>query len=351
MINIRLTLFLWVFFFFSCAGNKPSSVFDENGPLVFPAPPDTARVQYLTSISTSNDIAGKPSFITEYILGDEAEKPVNKPYGVTVTKGKIYICDTMLPGLEIINLVKNTFEYFTPSGLGQLKKPINCCLDENGQIYIADAGRRQVVVFDNLGKYVTSIGGSDQGKPTDVSIYDNKLWVCDVAAHQIVVYSIPDFNEINRFPETTQNRPQYLFSPTNISIRHGKVYVSDTGDARIKIFSTIGEFKGVTGGSGKKHGQFVRPKGIDVDSQGRFYVVDAAFENVQIFDDTGQLLMFFGGHGDSPGYMWLPAGIHLDESNLDYFNKYVYEGFELEYLIFLTNQYGPTKLNVYGFIK
>ncbi|NOQ97746.1 MAG: hypothetical protein GQ561_06240, partial [Calditrichae bacterium] len=80
-------------------------------------------------------------------------------------------------------------------------------------------------------------------------------------------------------------------------------------------------------------------------------VVDAAFENVQIFDDTGQLRMFFGGHGESPGYMWLPAGIHLDESNLDYFNKYVYEGFELEYLIFLTNQYGPAKLNVYGFIK
>jgi len=80
-------------------------------------------------------------------------------------------------------------------------------------------------------------------------------------------------------------------------------------------------------------------------------VVDAAFENVQIFNSSGQLLMYFGGPYSSPGDMWLPAGVAVDYSNLDYFNKYVDPEFELQYLVYVTNQYGPGKIGVYGFVK
>jgi len=79
--------------------------------------------------------------------------------------------------------------------------------------------------------------------------------------------------------------------------------------------------------------------------------VDAAFENVQIFDKEGKLLMFFGGTYQGPGYMWLPAKVIIDYDNLKYFQKYVYKDFKLKYLIFVTNQYGPDKVSVYGFIE
>ena len=77
-------------------------------------------------------------------------------------------------------------------------------------------------------------------------------------------------------------------------------------------------------------------------------MVDAGFENVQIFNKDRKLLMYFGGSYKGPGDMWLPAKIIIDYDNLEYFQKYVDPGFTLKYLIFVTNQYGPDKVNVYG---
>ena len=48
---------------------------------------------------------------------------------------------------------------------------------------------------------------------------------------------------------------------------------------------------------GDQAGDFSRPKGIGIDSEGHVYVSDAAFDNFQVFDENGQLLLFVGGAG------------------------------------------------------
>jgi hypothetical protein len=58
-----------------------------------------------------------------------------------------------------------------------------------------------------------------------------------------------------------------------------------------------------------------------------------------------------GGGGVAPGDMYLPAKIKIDYDNVDVFAHRVAPGHELEYLILVTNQYGPNKVNVYGFLK
>ena len=55
------------------------------------------------------------------------------------------------------------------------------------------------------------------------------------------------------------------------------------------------------GEAGDSLGNFHRPKGIALDSEGHVYVVDAAFNNFQIFDREGQLLLFVGTTGQRPG--------------------------------------------------
>ena len=49
--------------------------------------------------------------------------------------------------------------------------------------------------------------------------------------------------------------------------------------------------------------------------------------------------------------MWLPAKVIVDYDNLKYFTKYVDDKFKLNYLVFVSNQYGPDKINVYGSIS
>jgi hypothetical protein len=60
--------------------------------------------------------------------------------------------------------------------------------------------------------------------------------------------------------------------------------------------------------------------------------------------------MFFGGKYQEPGDMWLPAKVALDYDNLKYFEPYVHADFTLQYLIYVTNQYGPDKVSVYGYV-
>lgn len=349
---IFLYLFSGIFVFLTLSCSRHiRSISKVDDLTIYPPPPDTTRIQYLTSFSNSIDITGKRPAFARFILGEFEELEIRKPYGMAIQNGKIYICDTGLDALVIIDLQKHTFEYFNPSGKGQLKKPLNCFVDGTGNLYVADGDRRQVVIFDQSGKYVHSIGEAENFKPTDVFVKGDKIWIANFVNNKVHVYSKESFEPLYTLPDSESGNEDYLYSPTNLFITDDKVYVSDFGDFKIKIYNIKGDFITSIGSYGNKIGQFVRPKGIAVDRESNLYVVDAGFENTQVFNKEGDLLMFFGGPYQKPGDMYLPAKTIIDYNNLQYFEDYVDESFTLEYLIFVTNQYGPDKINVYGYVK
>jgi DNA-binding beta-propeller fold protein YncE len=335
----------------SCSRELTKS-YGNSDPAVFPPPPDTTRVQYLTSISISTDIKGKQSGFNKFMFGEDQPKPVIKPYGVTVSGSKIYICDTGLGGLIFIDLLKKSFDYFIPSGKGQLQLPLNCSVDNSGFLFVADGNRRQIVVFDSEGKYVSEFGESGETfKPTDVSVFNDKIFVVSVKDQKVFVYSRSDYRLLLSFPDMEPGDDGYLYQPTNLFINKDFVYVSDLGENKIKLYSHEGKYLCSVGVSGTYAGQLMRPKGIAVDNKSNLYVADAAFENVQIFNSEGKVLMSFGGPYKRPGDMWLPADVTVSYSGIDYFRKYLYPGYNLKYLIYVTNQYGPDKVSVYGFVE
>lgn len=351
--TIRILIFILLsLLVFSCAKSTFTGASSEN-LVIYPSPPDTARIQFLTRISSSKDVTGNGSTFSRFIFGEGKDIPINKPYGIAVYNGKILICDTYIHGLDIIDMKTNEFIQFIPKGSGELKVPINCFVDNtNGYLYIADSERKQIVVFDEKGKYVTCFGEQENFKPTDVFVLNDKIWVANLAGHQVNVYSKDSTHELlNSFPQPNKSDPNSLFSPTNLFVTDSKVYVTDFGDFKIKTYTPEGEFIGSVGSYGKNVGQFSRPKGIAVDADSNLYVVDAGFENTQIFNNKGKLLLFFGGNYKGPGDMWLPAKVTLDYNNLKYFQKFVDPSFNLKYLIFVTNQFGPDKITVYGYVE
>jgi DNA-binding beta-propeller fold protein YncE len=319
--------------------------------VIYPPPPDTTRIQYLTSINKSTDITGKRTGFAKFILGEVPAKPILKPYGVAVRGGKIYICDSGLKGISIIDLENKSFEQLMPSGLGELKLPLNCCVDEKGYLYVADGERKQIVIFDENRHYVDCFGEAENYKPTDVNVTGDTIWVANLKNNRVSVYSKKNHALLYSFPDAEKGQENYLYSPTNIFVSSDRVYVSDMGDSKIKIFNRNGSFIRSVGSYGSGIGQLARPKGIAADHNNHVYIVDAGFENVQIFNDDGQLMMHFGGPYSKPGDMWLPAKVAIDYDNTAYFEKYVDPRFHLVYLIFVTNQYGPDKLSVYGFVE
>lgn len=342
-----------VILFFSNSCSKRIYPENEKPQITFyPPPPDTARIQFLTRFSNSFDVTGGQNKFKAFIAGEEKPLPIIKPYGITIKNDKIYICDASTEGIEIIDLSKNSFEYFAPSAQGKLRLPFNCFVDDNRTLYVADVERQQVVIYNADLEFIGKIDGGNDFRPSDVIINRDKIYVTDPKNNRINVYDKNTRNILFSFPEETEVGSEYwLYNPQNIYYQGGKIYVTDLGDPKVKIFNTSGQYISSIGSLGNSLGQFTRPKGIAVDNDQNVFVVDAAFQNVQIFNNQGQLLMFFGGPYKKPGDMYLPAKVTIDYDHLEYFEKYVDPDFELKYLIFVTNQYGPDKVTVYGRIE
>jgi DNA-binding beta-propeller fold protein YncE len=334
-----------------CSSSK--KIYKQDNIVIFPPPPDTTRIQFLTTINGSKDIAQSHSFIRKLFLGEEKSQEIYKPFGICEQKDKIYVVDTKLCGIEIINLNNDSFENFIPSGFGKLKSPLNCTIDDEGYLYISDIERKDIVVFDKDLNYYTNIGYKLLEKPSDVFVYHDRVYISDLKSGKINVFQhdSDSYKFSFSFPDVSKEDTAFLHQPAHISVANDIIYVTDFGEFNIKKFQLDGKFIGVIGSYGDAHGQFVRPKGIAVDKENNLYVIDAGFENVQIFNPEGKVLMYFGGPYTGPGYLYLPIRMAIDYDNTEYFREYVDKRFDLKYVIYVTNQFGPDRVTVYGFVE
>ncbi|WP_242093907.1 6-bladed beta-propeller [Aestuariivivens sediminicola] len=316
----------------------------------YPEIADSAKVQFLTYFSNSLSIENKQSKFSKAIIGDALPLSIKKAYGVEFFDNKIYVSDIGIKGMDIIDLESSRFKYFVPQGLGKLKTPVNACLDENGTLYVVDISEKKIMLYDNNSNYLGQFGKKENIAPSDIAVNGDKLWVCDSKNNRINVYNRNTQKFLYYLPKAEEGDDHWLYMPTNIHVSEDKIYVSDMGSGNVKIFSHKGEYIQSIGSFGTNMGQFIRPKGVAVDNEGNIYVVDASFHNVQIFNEEGELLLFFGGPTGDLGGMYLPTSIAIDY-NVSKFIQYVDPNYDLKYLIFVINQFGPHKLNVYGRVE
>ncbi len=320
---------------------------------MFPAPPEEPRLQFLWSFGMEADLGTRSKF-TDFVVGKEREfKPIVKPYGVAMKRGKIYVCDTQAANVSVADLVQHKLRYLKPVGQASLRLPVNVAVDDDDTIYVADIGRNEVLIYGKDDTYLGAIGKKDEMRPSGIALFQNRIYVTDMTNHCVRVYDKANRGLLFTFPRDKADEKAKLFGPTNLAIDpKGRVYVTDTQGFVIKLYDTDGNFISKVGELGVTPGQFALPKGIAVDHKDRFYVVDAAAPVVQVFDGDGKLLMFFGQPASSgPGGLYLPAGIAVNYDSAEMFQQYVAPGYKLEYVVLVVNQIGPNKVSVYGFLS
>jgi sugar lactone lactonase YvrE len=324
---------------------RPESVF-------YPPLPEKPRLQFLTAISSEDDLTDKKPGLDDFIIGgrEETDTTLGRPYAVQASKGSIYLTDRVSNDILQIDLVKNTINPLRAAGRGALQTPSGIWIADNGSKYIADLKRQQVVVFDRDNRFMNTIGDpATLERPVDVAVYGDRVYVCDMKKHQVVVFDRITGKQLAIIGKPGDKEGEFN-RPTHIAVdRHGNLIVNDAFNFRIQKFTPDGKFLQRIGMAGNGRGSLARPKGVVTDHDGNLYVVDAAFENVQIFNPEGKLLLFFGGAGLEPGSMYLPAGIAVDYANVPYFQKYADKNFRIKYLIYVCNMTGDNKLNIYGF--
>jgi hypothetical protein len=319
----------------------------------FPPPPNEPRIQFLTGFSSEKDFRGgvERDFMS-YLTGVQpSSKDFAKPYGAAAAGHKIYICDTDAGAVVVLDLQTKRVGALEAQGEGSLSLPLNVAVDADGNLYVADAGRNQVVIFNKAGYYAAAIGKSGEMSPRDVAVDKNRIYVADIQMHCVHVYDRATRNPIFDVPRQADrtNYTRGLFMPTNLAVdSRGRIYVGDTGAFRVQIYDADGKWLRSVGEMGDSPGQFARVKGVAVDRDNRLYAVDAMSQVVQIFNDQGQLLTWFGD--PETGLMQcLPAKVLVDYDDVSYFQSYVAPGFKVDHLVIVINQLGPHMVSIYGF--
>ena len=69
-----------------------------------------------------------------------------------------------------------------------------------------------------------------------------------------------------------------------VDYRNNLVYVCESGNSRVSIFSTDGEFIKSFGQKGDGPAQFNWPRGIALDKSGTLYICDFFNSRIQVFN-------------------------------------------------------------------
>jgi len=350
---------IWTMLLF--AGCRSAKITEPGSkPVFFPPPPETPRLQFLKSFSGPEDLGiVTTSAFEKFVVGEPKKaEGIKAPYGLAIHEGKIYVCDVGKGMVEVIDPRNRTFDYLTKDR--RLMNPVNIYIDDDGTKYIADPKAGMVFVFDRKNNLRFMLGKELKINPIDVVVRGSLCYVTDFTSNQIVIMDKTSGREITRLGKKSegQGRAEPLTALTNGEFslisdltldRQGNIYVTDKAGARITQFDRSGTFRRTIGRLGDNIDEFIRPKGIAIDNDDRIWVVDAGTEVAKIYNQQAQLLLFFGQPGNEPGMMNMPTNIVLDYDNIELFKQYAVEGADIEFLVLVSNQYGPNKISVYGF--
>ena len=94
--------------------------------------------------------------------------------------------------------------------------------------------------------------------------------------------------------------------------KEDNLYLVDSANHRVQIFTKEGKFLDKFGGFGGAEGQFHMPWGIAIDRKGEVYVADWRNDRVQKFSPGAKFLGAFGSSGNLAGQFNRPTGVAVD---------------------------------------
>ncbi len=316
----------------ACAEIQNPSDARSSAPLLFPPPPDQPRFAYERTIYSAADVVpdSGDSALRRLVTGESRSgEGLAKPYAIAVHKGRIFVSDSAERFVKVFDWPQGRFFRIGEDDPGRLLKPLGIDIDQNGNLFVADATLRAVLVYNRDGKYLRKIGGENMfDRLSSVTVDPNgaRIYVVDIGGvqsenHRVRVFDALSGKHLFDFGRRGKEPGEFNL-PRDIAIgKGGQLYVVDGGNFRVQVFGHDGTYRNAFGTVGRQTGNFARPKEIATDRDGNVYVADAAFGNFQVFSADGDMLMFIGTRSevDGPARYMLPSGIFVDEDGRIYF--------------------------------
>ena len=288
----------------------PDGLAIDTGGTVWVADRDNNRIQKFTYQGKVKPFAPfKRTHLTA------ARGHFNLPYGVAVNGlGELYVADTH----------NHRIQWFTPDGKlkkiwgskgkapGQFDTPRGLTVDVFGNVWVADHTNHRIQKFSYDGKLLGVFGanggdgtpGSGPGEffePRGVSSdAEGNIYVAEMVNHRVQVLR-NDGSYLSMWGKGGTGGLDQVGSaygefrlPYQTTIDgHGLVWVTDTDNERVQVFTREGQFvrafgaNNADGSAGSAVGEFQKPYGAATDCAGNVYVTEQENHRVQVFGDRG----------------------------------------------------------------
>jgi DNA-binding beta-propeller fold protein YncE len=276
--------------------------------LVWPAPPEPARYAYAGSLT------GERNFIADNASGsrlrsfgrwlaglDDGDQPValQRPSVVLGDNlGRLYVSDASRQAVLVFDKIAGQLLVWDKaSGAINFRSPSGLALAPGGGLYVADADLGAVYRLDAKGEPRAEIGRGKLARPTGLAVdpATGLLFVADTKAHDIKV-----FDAAGALHHVIGSRGEALGefnSPTHLAWARGELYVTDTFNQRVQVLGgpgllDLGALSArAIGARGLQLGDLVRPKGVAVDAGGRIYVIESYYDSLLVYGADGEFLL------------------------------------------------------------
>ena len=312
---------------------KVAPVIDYSN-IVWPNPPAIARIRYQSFYAAQklSQVDTAPNSKQKWMDRLAGTQPVGdsgkvlfqlaEPYGMAVdSRGSLYVADQKVGAIFIFNTETREVELIRNKTHAHFVRIIGLALDDNDRLFVSDPGLRHILVFNSAHKAEDVItDGLVSPGAMAIDRENRQLYVSDIELDQVLVYNADSLKLIRKIGATGHNHelttPGDFAKPTGLAVdSDGNLYVADTLNNRIEVFDADGKFISTFGKAGDGPGYFARPKGVAIDSDDHVWVADGMQDRVQVFNKEAQLLIAFGGHGLLPGQFQGLVGIATDKNN------------------------------------
>ncbi len=197
--------------------------------------------------------------------------------------------------------------------VGGLADPSAVLVNDDGTTLALEWALDRIVVLAPDGERTAVLGGPGAGPgqlrgARDMALGpEGLLWIADTGNHRVQVWTI--HGEFVRAFGAFGSASGELNAPHGIAVDGERVVVADTLNDRVQVFDREGHSLLRFGGWGADDALFNHPMDVTLDDAGNVYVADADNHRVQKFDAEGAHLLSFGDFGPHPGFFAAPSGV------------------------------------------
>jgi DNA-binding beta-propeller fold protein YncE len=168
------------------------------------------------------------------------------PRGIAVDPAgeEVLIADTGNDRIQWFTLDGTFVRAFgaTGQGPGQFDEPNGVAVDSRGHLFVTDAANHRLQEFDAHQALVREWRGPDPGfyGPRDIAVgLDGTLFIVDQGRGRVVKLGIDGSSSAFG---SLGSGPGQLRDPTGLAVSEDRVYVADSANGRIVVFSPAGAF-------------------------------------------------------------------------------------------------------------